>query len=607
MIVLALGPCLNVAVVANGGSAGITLVQGGKPSATIVVAKNPTPSARLASLELQYHVEKITGAVLPVRADSEEATGTRILVGASKHTRDLGISSDEFGPQEYLIQFRPNTIVLIGRDWRDTEENRGELGYCTYGRALASHRHRIDYAKATGRDARGTEPLTLPGLFDDQGTCYAAYHFLERFCEVRWYGPTELNIVFPSRSTLTVRGDEIRRSPDLKHRYGLGGGWPIIKEQWDNPTSDELNLFWRRMRVGGEKWAGNHSIWRNTIASVFNDPAYRAQGKGKGGQLCYTHPKLIPKVAQVARDYFDGKELKDGLKAMGDYFALVPDDNASWCECDRCRQVLAVSRQDQRGEGFFSNARDSYYVFNFVNQVAQEVGKTHPDKFIAALAYASYAYPPKGLTLEPNVSVAPCLHTCYGYDKGTTRNDGELYRAWAADKGRRIYLWNYFHHPMEPAVIGKWSCFPCFMPDVISREVKQFHRDGIRGVFLCGMGQQLDYYVYMQTALEADTDCQGLMNEFFSRYFGEAGDPMKKFHDRISAINREEGVVGTNRERSWRRLGTAVRMKELGGYIEKAVKLARTDLEKRRVDTWKTGVWEYMKAGHDQFYAKPGE
>jgi hypothetical protein len=156
---------------------------------------------------------------------------------------------------------------------------------------------------------------------------------------------------------------------------------------------------------------------------------------------------------------------------------------------------------------------------------------------------------------------------------------------------------------MEPAVIGKWNCFPCFMPEVISREVKRYHRDGIRGVFLCGIGQQLDYYLYAQTAFDAGTDCQELVDEFFTLYFGAAADPMKRFYYRISEINREEGVVGTTPERSWGKLGTPERMQELGGYMNDAVKRAVTNIEKRRVETWKRGVWEYMKAGYDQFRA----
>jgi hypothetical protein len=603
LVVLALGLLPQTYAAEERRPVEITLVVDGRSNATIIIAGDPTPSANLAALELQYHIEMITGAVLPIRTDAEEIAGVRILVGESEYTRKLGISGDDFAPQEYLIQFRPDTIILIGRDWQDTEENRNELGYDTYGHSLSSLRHRIDYYRATGREAQGSKPITLPGFFDDQGTCYATYHFLERFCGVRWYGPTELNVVFPAQRTLTVRGTEIRRSPDLKHRYATGGYWPIIRVQWNNPSGDELNLYWRRMRVGGEKWACNHTIWSRTMKSVFNDPEYQAKGRGRGRQLCYTNPKLIRKVAQLARDFFDGKGLPEGLKAMGDYFAVVPDDNASWCECERCQEILAISRRDKRGEGFFSNASSSYYVFNFVNQVAREVRKTHPDKFIATLAYASYAYPPKGLKLEPNVCVAPCLHICYGYNKATFENDMALYRLWVADKGRRIYLWNYFHHPMEPAVIGGWNCFPCFMPDVIAREVKRYHRDGIRGVFLCGIGQQLDYYLYMQTAFDVETDYRELVDEFFSRYFGAASEPMKRFYYRISDINREEGILGTTPELSWRRLGTDERMKALERDIEEAVKLAGTDLERKRVDTWKRGVWEYMKAGYDKFHA----
>lgn len=619
MMALTLGMFLHTSVAAESTKSAITLVTDGKPNSIIVVSENPTPSANLASLELQYHIMKITGAVLPIKTDGEKITGskffsqsfstienreknpTRILVGESEYTRKLGIRGKDFSSQEYLIQFQADTIVLIGRDWQDTEENRKELGSDTYGRTLRALRHRIDYHKATEPNAQSKKIITLPGFFDEQGTCYSTYHFLEQFCGVRWYGPTELNVVFPARKTLTVHPNDIRRTPDLKHRHAIGGGWPIIKVQWNNPNSDELNLYWRRMRVGGEKWAGNHTIWRNTVASIFNDPEYQAEGKGKGSQLCYTNPKLVQKVAQVARDFFDGKGLLEGLKAMGDYFAVVPDDNAAWCECNRCKEVLAISRQDNRGKGYFSNASNSYYVFNFVNEVAKEVRKTHPDKFIATLAYASYAYPPKGLELESNISVAPCLHTCYGYNKGTTENDMELYSLWVSDKERRIYLWNYFHHPMEPAVIQGWNCFPCFMPDVISHMIKRYHKDGVRGVFLCGIGQQLDYYLYMQTAFDLNTDYEELVDEFFTLYFGAAKEPMKQFYYRISEINREEGVVGANQKASWHRLGTDERMKELERYIDKAVSLASTDLEKKRVDTWKIGVWEYMEAGRNQF------
>ncbi len=398
--VLLVAFCLNVSPTRAMEPATVTLVRGGEPAACIVTAEHPTSSAHLAALELQYHIQKITGAVLPIETDRMETTCTRILVGESQLTRVLGITTDDFEPLEYLIQIRPDAIVLIGRDRHDTPENLAELGRSTYRDTLASYRHTIDYHTATGQSHQGPKPITLPGLFDDQGTCYATYDFLERYCDVRWYGPTELNIVLPSQTTLTVSGGTIRRSRDLKHVHATGGSWPIISVQWNHPNADELNLYWRRLRVGGEKWAGNHTIHRATVKSIFNDPVYQAKGRGQGGQVCYTNPELIQKVAQVARDYFDGKGLPEGLKAMGDYFAVVPDDNASWCQCDRCQQMLTVSRADKRGHGFFSNASSSYYIFSFINEVARELRKTHPDKYIATLAYASYAYPPRNRQQE---------------------------------------------------------------------------------------------------------------------------------------------------------------------------------------------------------------
>jgi hypothetical protein len=578
----------------------IELARDGLPTATIVRAARPTPSAALAATELQWHLRRITGASLPIVSDEEAVVGARILVGESAATRALGLASEDIDPQEYVIRFLPDTLVLIGRDWRQGDASDVELGFDTYGAPVASTRRVIDYGEATGSPAPNLAEITLPGMFDDQGTCYATYAFLEQFCSVRWYGPSDLNIVTPRQETLAVGGDDVRRSTSLKHRHATGGSWPIVAEQWASPSGDQLELYWRRMRVGGERWAGNHTIWTKTVAEVFNDPAYQAVGRGEGSQLCLTHPKLVADMAQAARDFFDGTALPDGLKAMGDHFGVVPDDNASWCECENCAAVLDVGREDKRGEGMFSNAASSLYIFQFVNAVAKEVGKTHPDRYISALAYASYAYPPLGLDLEPNVSVAPCLQICYGYVPDVFANDAELYRLWFETGQRPIYLWNYFHHPLEPAIIQGWNAFPSFMPDVISREVKAYARDGVRGVFLCGIGQQLDYYLYMRTAFDADTDGDEVVAEFFADYFGAAGDDMRRFYQRICDINREEAVIGTSREASWERLGTPERMARLGADMQAAVDAAADDdVATRRVDTWRRGVWDYMQAGYD--------
>ena len=59
--------------------------------------------------------------------------------------------------------------------------------------------------------------------------------------------------------------------------------------------------------------------------------------------------------------------------------------------------------------------------------------------------------------------------------------------------------------------------------------------------------------------------------------------------------------MGTTPKTSWGRLGTEPRMAELGKLMEQATASAATDVEQRRVATWKKGVWDYMLAGRKQY------
>ena len=45
-------------------------------------------------------------------------------------------------------------------------------------------------------------------------------------------------------------------------------------------------------------------------------------------------------------------------------------------------------------------------------------------------------------------------------------------------------------------------------------------------------------------------------------------------------------------------------MKELGALMDRAVELAGTDPERRRVETWKKGVWDYMAEGRREYVKK---
>ena len=115
-------------LVASSSGGSVTLATTGDLLSTIVVAKQPTVAAASAAAELQYHIERITGALLPIAAADQSVAGARAMVGESSATARLGLHSRDFGPREYLARFHPagpaagadrGELILIGRDKPD--------------------------------------------------------------------------------------------------------------------------------------------------------------------------------------------------------------------------------------------------------------------------------------------------------------------------------------------------------------------------------------------------------------------------------------------------------------------------------------------------------
>ncbi len=472
----------------------------------------------------------------------------------------------------------------------------------------------LDEGKGVPRDARGVRlerPINPPDGFSLQGTSYAVHDFLERFCDVRWYGPKEDMIYYPQKRTLSVKPKNLQRRPAFLYR----GLWPpfafgIVQTLWDNPSRKEMALFWARHKVGGERYACNHSFYGYYDRFLKIHPEWFAKGyEGQPPQMCYSNPYFIAQVVQDARDYFAGKGTKPGAVAAGDYFALVPMDNDFWCKCEECQSQLDPERRND----FFSNGYASDYWFNFVNKVAREIAKSHPDKFIATLAYWEYAYPPKKVKLLPNISVQMCLHIRNYWAPALRDNDLALYKEWIArNKGRRFYLWLYYCFPEEVAINGGWHCFPGFFAHTQSKLYKMFARDGIRGVFLNGLGEQVDTYVALKLLDDPNIDVDELLDEFFSRYYGSASEPMKKIYLLIEKIysdplnypayvQKEKRHFHQTEEIAWGFLGREEVMKELGRLMEEAKGLARTEIEKKRVSLFEKGIWQYMVEGREMY------
>jgi hypothetical protein len=275
----------------------------------------------------------------------------------------------------------------------------------------------------------------------------------------------------------------------------------------------------------------------------------------------------------------------------------------------------------------FTNGRASRYVWTFVNAVAKETRKTHPDKWIGALAYWEYGYYPEGLDLEPNVVVQMCLHTRNWWCPSMEANDRKVFDTWVAREGQRrpLYLWLYYCFPALQSHWGKYNSFPSYFAHTAVKQMAWYNAAGVRGIFIehssefdqTHLMDVPDLYVTLKLADDATLDGNRLIEGFFADFYGAAAEPMKRLYEAIEQtysspeyyppdIQTSAAHQHQTQELAWKWLGTPERMAEWQALMDAAKAAARTGLEKQRVASFERGMWQYMLEGRRQWEAEAG-
>ena len=571
------------------------LTKNGKPCATIVIAANPTVVAAFAAKELQDHVKQITGASLPIVRDTSIPAGPVILVGESDATRKISVPETTLEFQEHLIQFKDQSLVLLGRD----KEVRHSVGYP------------VDLAN-----------VPLPGWFDERGTLNAVYDLLEQYCGVRWYHPTDVGTVLPVTKSLEVPRKDIRRKQGMISMRGYFHATYFMPERNASLPGDEVTLWRLRMRMGGHPLQIDHSFYDYYDRFLKEHPDWFSQGYDTTDppQLCYTNPELIQQVAQDARDYFDGKYLfakfpMSQLPAGSDYFPLVPMDDMRWCKCKRCQAQFDAGAGPPSTSSMFSSGEASNYIWGFINNVAKELHKTHPDKFVAGIAYQQFAFYPTKVKLEPNVAVQFCLWNIRGWQIPKLRDtEMKVLNDWARREKRPMSIWAYYMNPMA-ASQNTWQPFPYYFGHTAIKQMKLFKDIGISAMWMAQSSElgwthhydMPDDYLAFRLAENPQLDGEKMLNEFFTLYYGAAAAPMQKLYDSLEKVYNDPGNypaewlaqpnVRVTEEIAWGRLGTPKRMSQWKALIAEAVASAKTPIEKTRVDWFVRGIWKPMEQG----------
>ena len=433
------------------------------------------------------------------------------------------------------------------------------------------------------------------------GLRQGVYGLLTDHLDCHWFQPGQLGeeIVVPTNHTVRLPAlNEVQGSPWLSCHGASFGGAP----QWDRRNRSYVN----RGRMGfGHAWQG---FINNNQYPYDQFPEYYArdrQGKllicdppggGTSTNFCSTNPEVIEIVAQKVNAYFARDP--DAIVA-----SLDPNDYAPMCLCDRCL-ALDKSYGVTQEDGKYVSDR----LLHFSKEIYDRLEPRFKDKFLGILVYGFQMEVPKSAKGHANHAGMICNMT-WEHDHSRPFNDPTSARNrqfYAQLKGwcEAIPQLGYYDYYGHFFYFGPWGMVQKMREDLLAFRV-------MGGAYLMletqpiFAAQGLNHYIVTKLVWNLETDVDLAMEEFFTKYYGPASEPMREYWlaiERIYALERAGHDplfrVGEN-PATWR---------ELDGYLAKARQIAAVlpAEDKRFADrvTLASDGLEYgrLRYGYDSHY-----
>ncbi len=519
-------------------AADVFIIEDGQPRAEIVIADKPPRTTRLAAQELQTYLEKISGAKLNIVTKPSSKVPVSIFVGSGSHTEKLGITAEGLKHGAYRIASGDNWLVLIGDDtnftpiepWpRSNNDIASGKMQQAWNEITGEHwgyphsQLRKHYTGPTGLFGTPNEQLVDKNGnvnvwgFDERGSFNAVCGFL-RGLGVRWYMPGEMGEIVPKMKTIilpkidqTVRPDFPLRT--INFRFGVYGRdaamWAMrlgVRQPYGRQAAHGLHHM-----THNEHTLTNHPEW----FALYGGKRHTQPGQ-RLNQLCYSNEELLRETVRFVRAQFDHFDM-DVVSVM------PPDGYTAICQCQLC---AGKDTPDRGYRGAFSD-----YVWQFVNRVAKEVRKTHPDKLISNCAYGTYTQPPRNIDkLEPNVQVI-----IVGGRRPTSADRDEIRQLredWAAKTDNPIEIFE--NYPFT----GRGFYLPAFIPRVMGESINA--TKGVSrgediwltmnfGENAIGYNHFLIYFTARMYWGGQQQNAARMFDEYCRLFYGPAADEMRAF------------------------------------------------------------------------------
>lgn len=537
------------------------IVKDGEPKAQIVVSPDPRRPrmAAFAALELRRCLEKMTGAKLPIVTKPTDAQPVKIYVGESEYTDKLGVTAKGLKYEAFKMKSGDDWLVLLGADWdyaptepwaRSNSDRKraqeewdkitekvpgggkwGALGMTDYKFWWNPNDYDEQMTKLYGEETKPIwDPMDIKKksreyqgagmgagfwMHDRGGTLNAVCEFL-RTLGVRWYMPDEdqRGEVVPKRKTVELpKLDETVR-PEFPVRFWFWynyAAFPFEHVMW----ARRLGIASYYEIFGPAGTAHGHTKVHGRKEMREDHPEYYALiGDERDldfrntGRACYSSEGLFDETVRYARFLFDHYDAPS--------VSLFPQDGFVKCECAECGPKT-----------------ESEVVWEFVDRVARELYKTHPDRLVTCGAYTSYAEPPDTIDkFSPNVAVFISNSGRAKFDDPVVwKKYQDKVKAWRS----KIVPGNVIRG--ENNRFGLNRRFPVIHPHAMAKDLKS-----MKGVALGDLGEcaqrkarwhspgfdHLTRYVQSRFLWNPDQDLDAMLDEYYEKFYGPAAKEMKK-------------------------------------------------------------------------------
>jgi hypothetical protein len=520
--------CLIVLALPGKSVSAVNLVQDGKPTAYIIIPSMSPDCVVYAATELQYHVERSTGATLKIiKEGSLIPSGNHVYLGGCTATEKLHIDPSQLPNDSYIIETAGNDLYIAGKD-------------------------------GTGDPLRENTAT---------GTLFGVYDLLENNMGVKWLWPGKLGEVIPAARNISIAPENKTDKPLLlfkSWRNGSSTGYTVGKSGYS--SVNRLNEV-----VKAE------SIWlkRQRFAKSTN-PDYGHAFTHYWERFGKTHPEYFSMLPDGTRRPEDSpsrvtmsvsepglwKQIVEDWKAQGspEFINCCEDDALARCVCPTCmawdeprpgskvefsqrletvKRMYAARKDEDDDDWIDALGPLSDRYLRFMEAVRNEASKIRPDVKSTLYAYENYVEPPVAAKADRNDLVGIVPGSIFPYNKEESESFRKVWGGWAAT-GCSLFL--------RPNYTCQGQNFPVVYAHTLGEDLKYAYAHSMRGSdFDCLSGQWAaqgpTLYVIARIMCDPTQSVDKVLDDYYSGFGAAQGtvkEYFKDFEDLTSGFNAEQ-------------------------------------------------------------------